>query len=82
MRPTGFCAVERMVGDADSRFFLNIKYTVFSGVHPRGGPGVRALPLGPKKHYIFRVSSVKLCDLRLCNTCSKVFASGKDRRSL
>ena len=32
------------------------------GAHPRGGG--RA-PLGPEKHYIFRVSSVKLRDLHL-----------------
>ena len=42
----------------------------------RGAPkgraqGARALPLGPKKHWIFSVSSVKLRDFCLCNTCSK-----------
>ena len=53
----------------------------------RGAPkgrarGARALTFEPKKHYIFRVSSVKLCDLRLCNTCSKAFCFEERSRSL
>ena len=38
-----------------------------------GPGGSRALSLGPKKHYNFSVSSVKLRAFRLCNTCSKAF---------
>ena len=35
------------------------------GAHPRGGGGEGPAPLGPEKHYILRVSSVKLRDLHL-----------------
>ena len=36
-----------------------------SGAHPRGGPRGPGPLLGPEKHYICRVSSVKLRDLHL-----------------
>ena len=50
---------------------------ILSGAPPRGGgPG----PLEPKKHYIFRVSSVELLDLHLCRMCCKAFAVWEDRK--
>ena len=36
----------------------------------QGGPG---LYLGPKKHYVFRVSYVNLRNLHLSSMCSKAF---------
>ena len=44
-----------------------------AGAHPRGGPGGRAHPLGPKKYYICNVYSVKLRDFCLCKACTKAF---------
>ena len=46
-------------------FCLYIISILGSGAHPRGGLG--PFPLGPEKHYIFRVSSIKLRDLHLCS---------------
>ena len=42
----------------------NMMVTIFRGA-PKGGRGARPPPLGPEKHCIFRVSSVKLRDLHL-----------------
>ena len=36
-----------------------------------GAEGPAPPPLGPEKHYIFRVSSVKLRDLHLLQVCCK-----------
>ena len=46
-----------------------------TGTHPRGGGGEwPAPPLGTwKKHYIFRISSVKLRDLHLWSLCFEAF---------
>ena len=41
------------------------KRSSHAGVHPRGTRGPPPPPRGPEKHYIFRVSSVKLRDLHL-----------------
>ena len=38
--------------------------TLDAGAHPRGG-GEGPAPLGPEKHFIFRVSSAKLRELHL-----------------
>ena len=49
----------------------------------QGGRGSRPPPpLGPEKHYIFRVSSVKLRDLHLRSLFLKLFAMWEDRESL
>ena len=60
-----------------NKLILKVGFTLIMGetrAHPRGGPGgARALPLGPKKHYIFSVSSLKFRDFRLCDAFSEAF---------
>ena len=44
----------------------------------QGAEGPALPPLGPEKHYIFRVSFVKLRDLHLLSLFLKIFAMWED----